>query len=100
MSRRHRRGSSGSESPGAHRRKRTSDVRIAYAREVRESSAAMQRRESTKAAKPTKPIEAHRAKPSAISAPPWEEAVTGPNRQPTEAAPPKSETESTSESKK
>ncbi len=47
----------------------------------------MQRRDSTEAVEGAKPVEAHHAEPTAISAPPREEAVTGTNWQPSEAAP-------------
>src|ERR1700693_1318144 len=105
MSRRHSSGSSRSESPRPNCRKPASDMRIVDVRQGRESSDAMQGVESTKAVYPAKSVEPYKAESSAITAPPWEEAVAGTNRQPAKAAPSSpaksdSESEATPEYKK
>jgi hypothetical protein len=63
-------------------------MRIVDVRQVRESSAAMQRRESAKAVEAAaEPIEAYYYKEAAVSAPPGEEPVAGSDGQPSKAAP-------------
>jgi hypothetical protein len=62
-------------------------MRVVKVRQVRESSAAMQGFESTKAVQPAKSVEPYHAESPAITAPPWEEAVAGTDRKPAKAAP-------------
>jgi hypothetical protein len=52
-------------------------MRIVNVREIRESSATMQWCDSTKPVETTKAVEAYYSEAAAVSAPPWEEAVTG-----------------------
>src|ERR1700692_4612483 len=63
-------------------------MRIVNVRQVRESSAAMQRSNSAKAVEATEAVEANHSEAAAVSTPPGEEAVTGPDWQPPKAPPP------------
>ena len=83
----HSRGSACSEFSGSHGRERVPDVRIVDVRQVRVPGACMQRRDPAVAIERAKSVEADDAEASAISAPPREEGVTRPNRQPAKAAP-------------
>ena len=86
---RYSRGATGTEASRTHRRDGSSDMRIVDVRHIGESSAAMERGDSTIAIniRDINVGNIYASEAAAVSAPPREEAVTGPNRQPAEASP-------------
>jgi hypothetical protein len=79
---RYRRNVAGAKASRTHRRDRSSDARIVDVRHIREPGATMQRSNSTIAinVRNVDVGDIYATKAAAVSAPPWEEAVTRPNR--------------------